>query len=430
MEEIKKALLNIKELIKKNQDFLNENPEILEGIYDRLSKAVDDDAEKWLRENDPNFKDDEYIDPEEADALYDGYREEDGYGGAGDELFDNPNEPEHEYDDYADEDVAYADDTPVEYQDINEDTPVQAQEEKPVPEEVQPEPKKDPETKSRVSSSGYQDWQPRTDYEPHHESAIKEFMDQGYSHREAERLANAHRGPETFEQALTHRVRPSDMSPKMMQDLKALTGPWLSNARRVSYTRAEAEKNPVKYAKGKTLEAHEQAMGNYSKALKEFQNSDEVKNMAPRERYQAVRDWKKQYHAENPEHKRNIAASASSSAAHTEAASSRKRHLDERLQDIFMAGKSGGESTMSAQEAAQHVGGVKTDAGYSAQTIKDPAASFAEANPDYINSLRDKLSQHLPEDAQARLKNVDSAAKHQNIIRKPKIKAGGNDGSK
>ena len=219
------------------------------------------------------------------------------------------------------------------------------------------------------------------------------------------------------------------MSPKMMGELKELTGSWLSNARRVSYKRAEAEKNPVKYAKGKTLEAHEKAMGDYSSALKEYQGSEDVKNMSPRERHKALREWKKQYHEQNPEHRQNITASAGAGAAHTEAAQTRKQHIEDRLQDIMMAGKSSGEGTMSAQEAAQHVGGVKTEAGYSAQTIKDPAASFAEANPEYIKTLRDKLSQHLPEEAQARLKNVDNAAKHMNVQRIPKIK-GGNDGQK
>ncbi len=416
MKTSQDALQAIKDLLNKHRDFLTQNPDVLDSINDRLSKAVDDEAEKWLKENDPDFQDDEYIDDREADALYDGYSEEDGFGGAGDELFDSPAEAE-----MMDEDEAYASEAPVEYQDIDAEEP-----EKPAPQEVE-EPVAAPQPEKReVSASGYQDWAPRDKYEPHHESSIKEFMDQGYSHREAERLANAHKGPETFEQALSHRVRPSDMSPKMLGELKELTGSWLSNARRVSYTRAEAEKNPVKYAKGKTLEAHEQAMGNYSKALKEYQGSEEVKNMSPRERYSAVRDWKKKYHEENPEHKQTVTASAGAGAAHTEAATTRKKHLEERLQDIFMAGKSSGESTMSAQEAAQHVGGVKTEAGYSAQTVKDPAASFAEANPEYIQSLRDKLSQHLPDEAKTRLKNVDSAAKHLSVTRTPKIKGGNN----
>ena len=199
----------------------------------------------------------------------------------------------------------------TEYEQIDQEQPYESETAVSEPESVQKpvqvsEKESAPQKKKEVSSSGYTDWSPHGNYTPKQEKMMEEFQQQGYSPREAERLANAHRGPETFEQALTHRVRPSDISPKMMEELKGLTGPWLSNARKVSYHRAEAEKNPIKYAKGKTLKAHETAMGDYSSALKDWRNSDEVKAMSPRERYSAEREWKKQYHEQNPEHREQL----------------------------------------------------------------------------------------------------------------------------
>jgi hypothetical protein len=69
----------------------------------------------------------------------------------------------------------------------------------------------------------------------------------------------------------------------------------------------------------------------------------------------------------------------------------------------------GGE--MSDQAAAQMVGGVKSESGYQTNIQKDPAAVFAERNPEYIKSLKQKISTKLDPQQMKRMSAIDSVKK-------------------
>jgi hypothetical protein len=262
-----------------------------------------------------------------------------------------------------------------------------------------------PTKEKKVSSSGYTDWAPHGEYTPEHEAGMKKLMDEGYSHREAERLVGAHRGPSDFQSALTHSVRPSQPSEKMLSELKDLAGPWLENASRHSKLTADPEKNPQKFAAGQMLQAHEKHSKDYNKDYHDFLSSGDVKDLKGRDRHKAIREWKNKWHEDNPQYKENIGEVSSAQKHYIEAPQAAKRSLDERIAHITSGGV-GMPTGMSMAEAAQHVGGQKTDEGYSAATVKDPSVSFAQQNPELLRVL--KQHKNAPE-LMDRLNRVNAA---------------------
>src|SRR5581483_3522956 len=272
------------------------------------------------------------------------------------------------------------------------------------------------------SPSGYTDWTPRSDYSPEESAKIKEFTDQGYSPREAERMAGAHKGPSNFQDALRHTVRPSQMSPKMMQELKELAGHWLQGADRHAKLNADPEKNPMKHAAGKIMQAHENATKNYADAYNAFLNSDDVKGLKGMDRVKAIQAWKKDWKDKNPEYNKGLTQIGTQAKEHGSAALERhKGGVDERMQHVMTGGAHDPSATFTAAEAAQHVGGEKTDEGYQSRTIADPAASFAQQNKAALDKLR---GMKLKPEQQERLKYTDSARAMLNVgkptvIRRP-----------
>lgn len=268
----------------------------------------------------------------------------------------------------------------------------------------------------KVSSSGYSDWAPQDNYSDEHQAAMKQHMDDGYSHREAERLAGAHKGPGDFQTALTHTVRPSQPSEKMLGELKDLAKPWLENADRHSKLNADPEKNPNKFAAGQMLQAHEEHSKDYNKDYHAFLGSDEVKDLKGRDRHKAVREWKGKWHGDNPEYKENVSNVSEAQKHYKEAGEARQKSLQERIEHITSGGI-GAPIDMSMAEAAQHVGGVKTEEGYSATTLKDPSVSFAQQNPELLRVLKDNKASP---DQMDRLNRINSAkaSKDVKIIRR------------
>jgi hypothetical protein len=264
-------------------------------------------------------------------------------------------------------------------------------------EEVEAEESEEPQKVKR--SSGYSDWKPQQKYAPEHEAKMKELMDNGYSHREAERMAGAHQGPRDFQSALKHTVKPSQPSPKMLGELKELAGHWLDRARTHEKLHADPEKNPQKFAAGKMLEAHGAHAKNFENAYDDFLNSDNVKGLKGLARHKAIQAWKSDWKEKNPEYNQS-AANVSDAQRHYKEASghheggARRKSVDEALQHILGGGQT--EGAMGMQEAAQHVGGEKGEAGYTATTIKDPSASFAESNPEFVNVNRKKQELAAP----------------------------------
>ncbi len=242
------------------------------------------------------------------------------------------------------------------------------------------------------SKSGYTDWAP-SEYDDKQKAEISKHIKSGFSPREAERLAGAHKGPLNFQSALTHTVKPSQISEKMLDILKPMAKDYLDRATRHEVLHAEAEKNPTKYAEGKMIEAFEQHQGDKQKAFNEFINSNETKSLKGREKHKAVTQFHKDWTANNPKHEQNISKLSEASQSFKEADETRKKSLQDRLEHIMGMGRAT-EGTVSVAEGVQHVGGVKTEEGIQATTIKDPAAKFAEThgkkftNPEFVSKLK------------------------------------------
>ncbi len=257
------------------------------------------------------------------------------------------------------------------------------------------------------------DWQPRTDYTPEQAAAVEGHKKNGYTHREAERMAGAHKGPMDFMSAMKSGVNPSMMSDKMMGDLKPLAKMWLEEADKKEKLNANPEVNPMKAAAGKLTQAHEAAHADYSKAYNDFLGSDEVKGLKGKDRHQAIQKWKTDYKTSNPEHEAGKESVSTAGQAFKENKGAAKQNLQDKIAHITSGGQSM-PAEMSANEAMQHLGGGKTEEGYQGTIVSDPSASFAARNPKLLASLQ-------PEQ-QERLKAVDSAAKSQGKVR---IRKGG-----
>jgi hypothetical protein len=424
--KVEKLLKDINGLLKKHEGFLNSNPELFFAIEDRLLKAIDDEDEQ---EGDENYKDPD-----------DFYNDEDDFES---DLLDKPDEDEVPEDD---EDAEYAqgsgadDDESEADKWLRENDPARAEQEQaeaPVSQEpsedeqpvmdLPPEAPKKAEPKERSSKMG--DWKPQGQYKPEHDKAIKEHMANGYSHREAERLAGAHKAPTDFYSALRSGTRPSEPSPKMLAQMKELSHGWLRNAERKAGESAEADVNPQKYASGKTLAAHDAAHKDFASDYEKFLGSDDVKGLTGRARNQAVNDWKSKWQEANPEHHDKAVQAAGSGKALAEAGDARKKRLQEGQASLLTAGFSSGEDNPMAGEyssgaagesqgktaAAQNVGAAQSEGdegqGFSTNIKKDPHAVFAEKNPEYIKHLRTKLQTKMAPEQAERMTAIDSFKK-------------------
>ena len=164
--------------------------------------------------------------------------------------------------------------------------------------------------------------------------------------------------------------------------------------------------------------------GGFSEAYNNFVNSDEVKGLRGRARHQAIRKFKEGWHNDNPDYRERTIASADAGQHFKEAGEARAKRRQQGMEAIIGAGDSPGEMAgnfsqeaagmtgpMSDQAAAQAVGGVKGEQGYTANIKKDPAAVFAERNPEYVKQLKDKLSTKLDANQSKRMSAIDSFKK-------------------
>jgi hypothetical protein len=159
------------------------------------------------------------------------------------------------------------------------------------------------------------------------------------------------------------------------------------------------------------LQAHEANTGDYSKAHSDFLNSDKVKGLKGRDRHAAIQQWKSDWKKANPGFGEGLAQASQAQQGFGEAKQAAKETLEDKMRHIMSGGQSM-PTDMSAQEAMQHLGGGKTEAGYQGTIVQDPSTSFAAKNPKLLASMK-------PEQ-QDRLKRIDSAAKSQGIVRRKK----------
>ena len=280
MDELVKKL---QEFISQNKELISERPEILIRLKDRLAKADDPDE---LSFDDMDFG---YQDHDSED----GYEDEDL---AGLSEFDPDEEEGYEGQDEADKLLA---ENP-EQQDIPDETEEQA------PEESVETP--DVSTESQPPKKQYSGrWQPNeANYTDAHRSAIDEHMNNGYSHREAERMAGAHAGPDDFESAYHARHDQEEPSAAFMEQLLPHAHQYIDNWEKHKRMNAEAAKNPELHHAGQIMGAVEDHRKDYDQAWKEFQDSDDFKGMNMFEQMKAQADFKKKFHEDNPDHADNF----------------------------------------------------------------------------------------------------------------------------
>ncbi len=374
-------LKSISVMLLEHKDFLNSNPDIIDAIEDRLLKAIDDEDDE----------DGETFGEEQFSSMFDEAPQEEGL-------------PED-----------------VEFEDIDSDDEaakwLATQEGKAA--EAKPE--------KKVTSSGYREWQPKKEYKPQHQEAIDEFMKEGWSHREAERLVGAHDFHPDPKQS---RIKPSEPSAKMFESVKGSAGDYLRNYERHISETADARKNPVKFANAQTRKAHEEVHGDYDKSYNEFISSDKIKDLRGRDRHGAIKDFKSKWHDDNPSHREKaINVAGSTSGAFEEAGEQRKEHLEEGERAIAEAGRAGtpvttasefstaaagGIESITGQGAAQMAGGTQEEGGFSVGTVKDPSLHIAEQYPEYADHLRRKIAGKLNPEQTQRLKGVQSIKKKGN----------------
>jgi hypothetical protein len=351
------SIKNIQEKIKFLKELAESNPELSDTVIAALKKARGEDDEDYGY--DPqDYGDDQQLSDEDLEGL---------------NVTDDP------FSDEDDEAAKWLRENDVQGRGQVPESQGTSEEDEEAPQEVTDKPKK---------SSGYSEWKPHGQYTPEQSAKMKQLVGQGYSDREAERIVGAHRGPTDFQSALKHTVKPSQPSEKMLGELKELAGHWLERADRHSKLNADPEKNPQKFAAGKMMQAHEEHSKGFKEAYDSFLNSDELKGKKGLDRHKAIQEWKSNWKSRNPDYKENIGNVSQAQSHYKEAHEARKKNVDEALQHILTGGYN--PEAMSDQEAAQHVGGEKTDQGYTATTIKDPSASFAERNKTFVDTMKQK----------------------------------------
>lgn len=217
---------------------------------------------------------------------------------------------------------------------------------------------------------------------------IMDLMEQGYSEREAHRLAGAHREHSDFQQAMKSGVNPSPISNKMLEQLKPLAAEFLENAEKHDRLQADIRKNPQKYVSGQIANEHDKLTAGYKHAYNDFLNSEEMKGLRGPARIKAVREWKKQWREQNPGIIEGTTQLAGKHRDLTqEAKEARGSHINEIIGHLI----TGGTSTpgVSMAEATQHLGGsVDDESGAPNVAVKDRTASFAAQNRRLLDILK------------------------------------------
>ncbi len=250
-------------------------------------------------------------------------------------------------------------------------------------------------------------WKPREDYSDKEKADIKKLIDDGYSHREAERMAGAHKGSRDWSKAMKSGVHPSMPSDRMLKELKDLAGEWKDTARQQELADADEWKNPMKHAVGQVHQAHRDATADYQKAYNDFLSSDDVKGKKGMDRVKAVQAWKAKWKQENPDYEQGLDTASAQQSKLATAAETIKQKSKEMDEHIGRGGVSQAPD-MTNEEAMQHVGQGKTEEGHIGSVHQQPMPA-AVRDPKYVKMLNQEQME--------RMKRVDSAAATQGKVR-------------
>src|ERR1035437_1766686 len=171
------------------------------------------------------------------------------------------------------------------------------------------------------------------------------------------------------------------------EDLMAMrqyTRPWEQRARETQQLKADPSRNPQLARQGNIVEARNASHGDRSSAYRAFTNSDEYKKADPIQQMEMDDQFENNWKQQNPEHLKN--ALTAHQEAHEKGKGAKDLHAaakDAQIRNIISGGGHGGEG-YSLEEGMQHAGGMKGQSGTQATIKQDPASSFAAGNQDFI----------------------------------------------
>lgn len=175
-------------------------------------------------------------------------------------------------------------------------------------------------------------------------------------------------------------------APEELKQYRSYTIPWVRRARDAARLKADPSKNPVLAHQGSTIEARNKFFADKRRAYEEMVSSAEYQSADPITRMEMDEKFENEWRQKNPSHLMEAMK------AHSEAHQKSKAYKDiynQKKQEAIQSVLSGAQSlpsSMSMEEAAQHVGGVKgdDDSGTQASFLSDPVSSFASKNQDFI----------------------------------------------
>lgn len=429
---IEQLLRSISKKIKDNSELFKNNPELFHAIEERFVKAAYDDDEDsdygqslWERQiggglDNPEQYDDEFSD-EDAPQSYDRDPEDE----------DNTEQYDEEEPSYSQSDE---EDTAQERA-IREWQSQQQQKAPPKQEKVQADPTTQQpvaEKPTAAASGSRSEWSAKSSYAPHHVEAIKKFISQGYSPREAERLAGAH-DILTHDQIISRGIKPSEPSSAMLQNLKEAATGWLSNHQHKTGLLSDPSENPVLHLSSNKNKIMSEVGEDLDQALEEY-NKSIAHITDPKEKTKLIIKFKHDFARNNPQHsQKKIEAVDRVSQIAKENNKLRNEKRQEAEAQVATAGMSSGESaddlfsfqghddassvqgTKSIKEgAAQSAGGIKEDEGRgtNVNTKVDPALKISQANPEFVKELQQKIVERLAPEQLSRLKHVQGIKKN------------------
>ena len=254
------------------------------------------------------------------------------------------------------------------------------------------------------------EWQQHPDHTPEELDQIQKLVGEGYHPREAAHLISktgAGRGEHRdFERAKKSSVAPTMLSDKMLAELKDIAKQRLGSYSEYEGSRAEPEKQPVKYASHQMKTAHAGKTADYNKAYTDFLASDELKGLSPMDRHKKVQGWKSEWKEKNPDYNKSLTEAANVGSKYKEAEQARKQHVEEVKHHIVhggapiesSAGEDEVESTapMSARAISEHMGlgGGEDDDAPKFSAEQDPSTRFASSHKKFLEEvLRPQVGQ-------------------------------------
>lgn len=443
---LESLLKNISEILKRNKSFFEENPELFLAVQERFEKAIeDDDPWEYDLRNDPYS--DESSDEEPS------YTDED-------ESWDEESTRNPTYQDVYDQDSNQSDEPSSEYdysqqkefsspEDLEQERILNELEQKRAEAQPKVQPKAQPaaaKAPSKTDEDMYSDeaydeatskpkdervsartqWKPKESYAPHHSASIDNYIKQGYSHREAEALSNAH-DRLSLQDALKRNVSPSEPSEKMMQMIQRHI-PDIYADKKIQMSRnLNPEENPNLHFHSNKSDILKEAYMPFNDAVKSWKSGLKEQGKSDFEIDSMYPAFKKQWTVDNKKHVENqkLASNKIANIAKENQQAREGRRMEVATAAImatkkdqespFASGDTSGiaAGTASKEAARQSVGGFKEadDQPTQTATTRDPFYNVAAKNPELIRQLEQKVVKKLAPDQLSRLKTVQSVKK-------------------